>query len=77
MKIKIKFKKIRTRVLEEFLGPKVTPPPNLGVSKNFYGSASGNYPKSSLPERRAPRNFEQAVSPENFSRLFFGKNFEN
>ena len=24
-------------------------------------------PKSSLPERRAPQNFEQPVSPENFS----------
>ena len=30
-------------------------------------SPSGIDPKSSLPERRAPRNFEQAVSPENFS----------
>ena len=45
---------------------------------------SGNDPKSSLPERRAPsaacrapRNFEQAVFPENFSWLFFEKSFEN
>ena len=28
---------------------------------------SGNDPKSSLPKRRAHPNFEQAVSPENFS----------
>ena len=50
---------------------------NFQKSQNFYKSPSGNDPKSSLPERRAPRNFEQAVSPEKFSWLFFGKNFEN
>ena len=32
-----KLKKIRTRVSEDFLGPKVTTPPNLRVDRNFYG----------------------------------------
>ena len=30
--------KIRPRISEDFLGPKVTPPPpNLGAGRNFYG----------------------------------------
>ena len=31
-------KKTRTRVSADFLGPKVTTPPNLGVDRNFCGS---------------------------------------
>ena len=30
--------KIRPRFSEDFLGPKVTNSPNLGVGRNFYGS---------------------------------------
>ena len=45
----------------------------------LYRLPSGNDPKSSLPERRAPSapKFWASSSPENFSWLFFGKNFEN